>query len=632
MSDITFLEESQIIGENQLEIFKKYGIKSAITDFSILLGGIVSETSYTNDINGNRRGWYWTRTYVKKDIISKSVVVITEYGLKNIGITHGRQLGCRPTLPFSSIKKDASKPVKNSNDVIEIQYGEYPRMVSDSKTEKELEAIYEKGLLNKTSKVYTADAREWNNYSEGFMPRTFSEYKYNGQKYIRFIGDVNSKERELSDGRKIESGKPYWIKVEPIVWLVDEKVDIAVSKELLFSGVQFQCKGNYRGNFSKTDIKKFMDDYFVKEIVVDRNQLYSEEEKENEQVSKINKKTTRKQNPYNFDMSEVSEEDIIRGAIESNIAVFLHGRSSEGKSARVKQIDPNCEIIYLRNATPDSLNGKSVYNSETGEMIDVPPSWYKKITTKCEEEPDKLHILFFDELTNALPSIQGMAFNIILDKEVNGVWKLPDNCRIVAAGNDLNDSLAANTLAEPLFNRFAHVYIETTVASWLRWAAKKENHIHPSIYAYIAYKSCLGSDVLRSEYNGEKPNADPRKWEMASKVLWSTRNPSMLRALIGEALTNDFVGFCKQQVITIEDVLKGNYSKSDLEMDLDEKFATTIGLSSCDIKDLKVIREFVGKLGPEIQATFDVLWSHGEEDRLEEIAKLKIDKETIKNR
>jgi len=80
------------------------------------------------------------------------------------------------------------------------------------------------------------------------------------------------------------------------------------------------------------------------------------------------------ESPYDFNFDGVSEEEIIRGAVENNVSVFLHGRSSEGKSARVKQLDPDCEIIYMRNATPDSLNGKSVYNAATGEMIDVPPS------------------------------------------------------------------------------------------------------------------------------------------------------------------------------------------------------------------------------------------------------------------
>ena len=99
---------------------------------------------------------------------------------------------------------------------------------------------------------------------------------------------------------------------------------------------------------------------------------------------------------------------------------------------------------------------------------------YEKLCKKCKEQPDKIHILFLDECTNATPTIQGYAFNLVLDKELDGKWKLPDNVRIVAAGNDMKDSLAANQLAEPLFNRFAHVYIKTTLENWLEWA--RENN------------------------------------------------------------------------------------------------------------------------------------------------------------
>ena len=316
----------------------------------------------------------------------------------------------------------------------------------------------------------------------------------------------------------------------------------------------------------------------------------------------------------------------------------MHGRSSEGKSARVKQLDPDCEIIYMRNATPDSLNGKSVYNAATGEMIDVPPTWYSKIKEKCEAEPDKIHIIFFDELTNALPSIQGMAFNIVLDGEVNGKWKLPPNARIVAAGNDLNDSLAANQMAEPLFNRFAHVYINTTVDSWLKWAStpkekyerldykeeEPEAKIHPSVYAYIAYKSYSGHDVLRTPYTGDKPNADPRKWEMASKLLYKTKQPEMLRALIGDDLTRDFTAFARQQVISVEDVINHNYSSRDLEMDVSQKFATAVGLSSVDDEHFEVVRDFMKQVGAEPRAAFESMWSHGDERRLEHLAEVQM--------
>ena len=343
----------------------------------------------------------------------------------------------------------------------------------------------------------------------------------------------------------------------------------------------------------------------------------SEVEMNNQDTSK---KQIKKVNPYGLNFKQISEEAIIKGAVESGIAVFLHGKSSEGKSARVKQIDPDCIIIYLRNATPESLNGKSVYNSKTGEMIDIKPTWLKKLEEKCEKYPDKYHIVFFDEITNALPSIQGIAFNIVLDREVNGIWQLPNNARIVAAGNEMKDSLAANKLAEPLFNRFAHVYIKTTVENWLEWAC--ENNIHPAIYTYIAYKK---EKALRSEYNGEKPNADPRKWEMASKMLYTTKNPRMLRALVGEEITKEFVNFCNQKVITLNDVINGDYDDTDIEaLNVAEIYATVMGLSQVDEENYLTVRNFVLKLGEEPCAIFDSLWSRGNEEKLEIVAETRL--------
>ena len=378
-----------------------------------------------------------------------------------------------------------------------------------------------------------------------------------------------------------------------------------------------------------------MDTYFKKEMMADlANVIYDMVDK-NDIVD-----NSKKVNPYNFDFSNVSEEEIIKGCIESNIAVMLHGRSGDGKSARVKELDPDCEILYLINASPDSLGGKSVLINE--EMKDIPPTWYTKLVDKCEKEPNKIHIVFFDEITNAPTSIQGMAFNIILDKEVNGKWKLPENARIVAAGNEYSESRSANDMSEPLFNRFAHVYIETKVEDFLKWAStpvetyerlpyKEVNlpmKIHPSVYAFIAYKSFKGEDVLRSEYNGKTPNADPRKWEMASKVLYSTGKPEMLRSLVGEEITREFGSFCQQKVITVEDVLSGNYTDADLEMNTGEKYNTAVGLSRVSMEDFEKVREFVKRLGSEICATFEILWAHGIEERLEKIHEIKLSERT----
>ena len=637
MSNFTFLTKCQIMGQNQLNFFRKYGTRCVATDFAILLGCSVQSYYFKSEekMKKYKVGTWWTKS---ADGMGDAFV-IEECGRIDNRFVDSKCIGGRPALPYSSIKF-SSKTVRINNEIKEVEYGEYPQTVVDEDYSRELENAYNNGSLITTDKDYV----------------NFSAYVYDGIKYIRFVGDQNCAGERLSDDREIRVGTAYWVRVEPIIWMIDEIKNVALAKKILFSGVQFNRYNNYNaeGDFNKTNIKMFMDNYFSKEIEpsktysqtssVDQNSSLEQTPtfdqntsvKQTQDLEENN--TVRKQNPYDFNFDEVSEEDIIKGAVESNVSVFLHGRSSDGKSARVKQLDPDCEIIYMSNATPDSLNGKSVYNAVTGEMIDVPPTWYKKVKEKCEAEPNKIHIIFFDELTNALPSIQGMAFNIVLEGEVNGKWKLPSNARIVAAGNDMEDSLAANQMAEPMFNRFAHVYINTTVDSWLKWASTpKEKYerldykeeetqatIHPAIYAYVAYKSYNFVNVLRTPYTGDKPNADPRKWEMASKVLYKTKQPEMLRALIGEDLTRDFPAFVSQQVISVEDVINHNYSSRDLEMDISQKYATAVGLSSVSDEHFEIVRDFMKQVGAEPTAVFESIWTHGDEKRLEHLLEVQM--------
>ena len=611
MKELTILTREQIYGKDRLEIFEKYGEESAITDYAILQGGYYHYNNFTKEGKElkNRTGWYWTKTEYEKTSYEKKVIIIDDSGEERCSGIFKRNVGIRPIVSFSEIKNKINSYKINKFGVKEVEYGEYPQTIVSEEASKNLNHALSRNLLKETGKTYTGDLAQITNVTAPFTEKKYKEYEICGTKYVLFDDFKNyNVDRKLSDGRTIEEFKQYWLEVEPIKWLVDEEKDIAITKNIIAAGIPFSNKIEYEGNFDKTDIKEYIDKYLIKEIVSRKN-------KREQTVKDI-----KKENLYEFNYDEVSEEEIIKGAIESNISVFLHGRSSEGKSARVKQIDPNCVIIYLRNATPESLNGKSVYNQETGEMIDIKPTWLKKLENICEKEPDKNHIVFFDEITNALPSIQGIAFNIVLDKEVNGMWKLPDNARIVAAGNEMNDSLAANQLAEPLFNRFAHVYIETTVDKWLEWASK--NNIHPAIYAYIAYRK---DDALRSKYNGEKPNADPRKWEMASNILYKTRRPEMLRALLGTDITNEFIWFTKQKVITLEDILNDNYSEEDLNLNTGEKYMTVVGLLNAKEEDYQKVLEFLKKLGNEFISIFNTLWTKDNEERLEIIAESKQD-------
>ena len=111
---------------------------------------------------------------------------------------------------------------------------------------------------------------------------------------------------------------------------------------------------------------------------------------------------------------------------------------------------------------------------------------------------------------------------------------------------------------------------------------------------------------------------------MASKVLYATGKPEMIRSLVGEEITRDFVAFCRQKVITIEDVIKGNYTVYDIQrMNAAQKYATVQGLSHVDDEKFKIVRDFAYDVGREFGAMFDSLWAHGDERRLERIAEEK---------
>ena len=627
--ELTLLSEQEVWGVNggrQLDVLEKYGTRSAITDLVILTGGYCEDScSYMapddNSLKG-RTGWVYTRSSGGDG----DVRGVSRDGSRFYDYRYERNGAVRPALLSSFIFSQISpNRVRGYNGTEEVEYGEYPQYAPDSDVQRRLENEYKNGNLRQTGRNYTFDKTEYDDYDQYFQPVTYEEYDYNGKRYIRIRAnsDYGSNSFKLSNGESYRNGDYVWVEVSPVKWLIDDKTQTLVSKRGLLAGIRFHTKDrSYNGDFSTTDMKEYLDKHMLRDLTQTATftrveDMTPEEKKKYEEEQK---RAEKRRNPYGLNFGQVSEEEIIKGAIESGVAVFLHGQSSEGKSARVKQIDPTCEIIYLRNATPESLNGKSVYNQATGEMMDVPPTWLKKLQEKCEKEPDRYHIVFLDEITNALPSIQGIAFNIVLDREVNGIWKLPDNARIVAAGNDMKDSLAANQLAEPLFNRFAHVYIKTTTESWLKWAS--ENNIHPAIYSYIAYKK---GETLRSKYDGEKPNADPRKWEMASKMLYATGSPEMLRALVGEDITREFVQFCNQQVITLDDVINGTYTDKDIQaLNTAERYATTMGLSQVDEDNLEKVRGFVTGLGAEFGAIFDALWTHGDEERLERIAEAKL--------
>ena len=342
-----------------------------------------------------------------------------------------------------------------------------------------------------------------------------------------------------------------------------------------------------------------------------------------------------KPNPYGFTFEELDNDQLLMQYVESNTPVFLHGSSGVGKSGRVKQLDPTATRITLRPAmNPEEIDG--ILNRETGTYF--PPLWYTQLCEKCQAEPERKHVLFMEELTNVKPTVQSLVYSIVYDRAgKDGLWPLPDNAVVVAAGNESADNLAAYPLTNALFRRFSHIYYEVDQEKWLDWATEVNKvqqlkhspvdktpraRIHPAIVAYIQSR---GKGVLNQDLDEENPHivTDPRKWEIASNVLYATKNPNALQPAIGKELTADFTDFVQKIQLTVDDVVHGRYDKLDcqLTMDVSSKWATATGLCMASEKDLPIVRQFIlDTMSKEILATFDALWVRNDPERAAIIA------------
>lgn len=266
--ECTLLTKEEVC-QNQLQIFKKYGTNAAVTDFSLLLGIEVSSDHTSDslyyrdkDFNDTRAADYWTKTKEKD-----KVTVISSYSFgynspKNINKLY---IGIRPVLKYSDIKSEIDNAEISEKKVLEVEYGEYPQTICEDKTNFEIEKMYKEGKIIKTGKKYTINTNE----SKTFSPQELDEYSYNNKKYIRFIANRDLVRTKLSNKKYIEYKKPYWIKVEPVIWMIDEEKNLAVSKKLLFTGIPFDK--DYNGKFEETIIYNYLNNFFIKEIIFKKN-------------------------------------------------------------------------------------------------------------------------------------------------------------------------------------------------------------------------------------------------------------------------------------------------------------------------------------------------------------------------
>lgn len=269
MGDMTLLTYEQLYTDKKLEVFKKYGRKCRATDFAILLGADIGFCSYINEDKSlkNRAGSYWLKTQQCNSSYEKYsdrwYYQISAYGSLDFNLSADRRALIRPVLPYNKVSFPSMNFKVGSYGTNIVEYGEYPQWIAPKRVSKKLESKYKKKSLKITGNSYTTDFGS-NPNSNKFCPRHYTEYEYNGKRYVRFKGNPDGVWKELSNGNVIKLNKPYWIEVTPIEWLLDKDTDLLISKDGLISGIPIDY--DYGIKFEDSDLKQFLDRYFSVEI------------------------------------------------------------------------------------------------------------------------------------------------------------------------------------------------------------------------------------------------------------------------------------------------------------------------------------------------------------------------------
>lgn len=177
-------------------------------------------------------------------------------------------------------------------------------------------------------------------------------------------------------------------------------------------------------------------------------------------------------------------------------------------------------------------------------------------------------VLLLDELNRASTEILNAAFQIVLDRELNGN-RLHSGTRVIACIN-AGAHYAVNDMDPALINRFAIFHFEPDQDDWLAWA-RTDNRIDPVLIDYVGHHP---TELRFKELDKMEPLTaypTPRGWEAVDKCLKGAGMPPLdvcgrsappgffhiVASLVGHPSA---IGFCKwvqeyNRVVTAEDIL-----------------------------------------------------------------------------
>lgn len=211
-------------------------------------------------------------------------------------------------------------------------------------------------------------------------------------------------------------------------------------------------------------------------------------------------------------MSTMSVHTFLKVAprLPRTTSILLRGNHGIGKSQLGRQLARL--VAELEKLDDYPVIDRRLSQVSEGDIIGLPstdgevtrfnpPDWFKKACTQPV-------FLFLDELNRATPEVMQAAFQIVLDRELNG-WKLHPQTRVMSA---INASAAynVNEVDPALLDRFWVVDLVPDAKDWLAWARRECDDPDPSVREIKALFGGYNCLPLVADFMSDSAIAD--KW------------------------------------------------------------------------------------------------------------------------
>lgn len=204
-------------------------------------------------------------------------------------------------------------------------------------------------------------------------------------------------------------------------------------------------------------------------------------------------------------------------------SILLRANHGVGKSRVVRQVASLLRKMLAAKVGEFPVIDRRLSQMTEGDMVGLPstdgevtrfnpPDWYKQACNKpC--------VLFLDELNRATPEVMQAAFQIVLDRELNG-WKLHPETRVFSAIN-AGSAYTVNEMDPALLDRFFCIDLSPDAREFITWARSDDKEQGGNLHSLIPDFIESNEKWLYPPKNVEPGSVygSPRSWEFVNNAL-----------------------------------------------------------------------------------------------------------------